>query len=103
MPKFVSDGGKLIEGWMFHCPACNTLHRIQVDKNHKPCWEWNRDVENPTVSPSILVRWSTMDKPNQKCHSFVKNGHIQFLGDCTHEYKNQTLEIPDWYDMNDWD
>lgn len=101
MPKLVTDGGKVIEGWMFHCPGCHTLHRIQTDKNHKPCWDWNGDVDNPTINPSILVRWSREGKKDQRCHSFVKDGKIQFLGDCTHDLKNQTVEIPDWFETYD--
>ncbi len=29
-------------------------------------------------------------------HSFVVDGHIQFLGDCTHELAGQTVDIPDF-------
>ena len=27
------------------------------------------------------------------CHSFVTDGKIQFLGDCTHELAGQTVEL----------
>lgn len=30
------------------------------------------------------------------CHSFIKDGKIQFLGDCTHALANQTVDLPDW-------
>ena len=30
------------------------------------------------------------------CHSFVVDGRIQFLGDCTHELACQTVDIPDF-------
>jgi hypothetical protein len=30
------------------------------------------------------------------CHSFVRDGQIQFLGDCTHALKGQTVERPEW-------
>lgn len=30
------------------------------------------------------------------CHSFVTEGRIQFLGDCTHALANQTVDLPDW-------
>ena len=30
------------------------------------------------------------------CHSFVVNGQIQFLPDCTHALAGQTVPIPDW-------
>ena len=32
------------------------------------------------------------------CHSFVTNGRIQYLGDCTHKLAGQTVDLPDWED-----
>lgn len=32
------------------------------------------------------------------CHSFVTDGRIQFLGDCTHSLAGQTVDLPDWVD-----
>lgn len=51
-------------------------------------WTWNGDKEKPTVRASILVRGQF------RCHSFVTDGKIQFLGDCTHELKGQTVDLP---------
>lgn len=54
----------------------------------------------PTFKPSILVtlRWSENDasEKDEVCHSFVTDGQIQFLGDCTHELAGQTVPIPEW-------
>lgn len=30
------------------------------------------------------------------CHSFVSEGVIQFLSDCTHSLTNQHVELPLW-------
>lgn len=30
------------------------------------------------------------------CHSFVTDGKIQFLNDCFHSLKGQTVDLPDW-------
>jgi hypothetical protein len=33
------------------------------------------------------------------CHTFIKAGMIEFLGDCTHKLKGQTVPLPplpDW-------
>jgi hypothetical protein len=30
------------------------------------------------------------------CHSFVVDGRIQFLGDCTHHLAGQTVDLPPW-------
>jgi hypothetical protein len=55
------------------------------------CWSWNGDVENPTLKPSILTR--TGADFEVICHSWVNDGKVQFLGDCSHELAGQTLEL----------
>ena len=83
----------------FTCPGCKNLHqlRVRADPEVHPSWTWNGSVEAPTFQPSIL---STMGPfPNGRtevCHSFVRDGRIEFLNDCTHSLANQTVEIPDW-------
>ncbi len=54
-------------------------------------WEFNGDFEKPTFYPSVLVRGGDIN-----CHSFIKNGMIQFLHDCSHKMKNATVKIPDF-------
>lgn len=46
-------------------------------------WQWNGDVNYPTIHPSILTR-SNYSKGEVVCHSWVRDGKVQFLGDCTH-------------------
>ena len=33
---------------------------------------------------------------NTVCHSFVTDGRIQFLADCTHALAGQTVDLPEW-------
>lgn len=54
-------------------------------------WSWNGDLEKPTLKPSIKTNIGN----GQICHSFVNDGKVQFLSDCTHEFKNQTIELLD--------
>jgi len=71
-------------------------HRVAVGDGGGPRWGWNGSMENPTFSPSILVEWE--HGPNYEkrvCHSFVTDGNIQFLGDCTHKLAGQTVPLPD--------
>jgi hypothetical protein len=37
----------------------------------------------------------------QVCHSFVTDGRIQYLSDCTHAMAGQTKELADW--PAEWD
>lgn len=79
------------------CPGCGGAHRIIVEKladPSGPLWEWDGNLDAPTVSPSILVRGA-----RHVCHSFLRAGRWQFLSDCTHELAGQTVAmkpLPDW-------
>jgi hypothetical protein len=72
---------------MFYCPGCKTPHSFSVR-----FWEWNKNLETPTVRPSLLTEGPSIGK----CHLFITDGLIQFLGDSTHELANQTVDLPDW-------
>jgi hypothetical protein len=66
-----------------------------------PNWTWNGSVDSPTLKPSILTKggWrkclETGEYVEHVCHSFVNDGKVQFLSDCTHEFAGQTLDLLD--------
>lgn len=69
-------------------------------------WTWNGSAKAPTFMPSVLVTYNGRDAgqdrgdgrraPPAVCHSFVVNGQMQMLGDCTHALAGQTVPIPPW-------
>lgn len=75
--------------YIFMCPGCNSPHTFN------DTWQFNGDIEKPTVSPSLLVTYPPDSALKDRCHSFIKDGMIQFLNDCTHELKGQTVELPE--------
>lgn len=81
----------------FWCPGCDEAHAVQVGGEHPgPKWSWNGSLERPTFQPSVLVRGNKGDTVNPYvCHSFVVEGRIQFLGDCTHALAEQTVDLPE--------
>lgn len=90
------EGGGLI----FFCPGCKSGHMIRHGEGPGPRWTWNGDADRPTFSPSVLVTYSGSDAgkdgaPPAVCHTFVTDGRIQFLSDCSHELAGQTVELPD--------
>jgi len=88
----VSDRGECLA---FRCPGCGYDHAFHVggDAKRRPQWTWNGSLESPTFMPSIVV---FKDDPIRRCHSFVKDGKIQFLDDSFHALKGKTVELPDW-------
>jgi len=76
--------------YLYNCPGCGYEHAFGLRSeggNH----EFNMDLNNPTVSPSLLQNFS----PDKKCHSYIKNGKIEFLSDCWHKLAGQTVELPE--------
>lgn len=60
-------------------------------RRETPCWTWNGNIESPTLKPSVL---SKMGRDGSVvCHSWINDGKVQFLADCTHEFKGQTLDL----------
>lgn len=116
MSKVIFDNGNV----SFKCPGCRLSHVLPIEGNGTT-WQFNGDVDKPTLSPSILARggccyepdWHQHEKrydpdgdgcdkgnPDEDgismchvCHSFVRDGMIEFLGDCTHALAGKTVEL----------
>jgi hypothetical protein len=80
----------------FYCPGCKCDHGVWLQKDgySGPAWGFNGDYDRPTFTPSIKVIFPFAGKVNI-CHSFVKDGMIEYLSDCTHELAGQTVELPE--------
>jgi len=105
--------GDFLGGLSFICPGCGDTHYVPVGSGGGPRWGWNDRLDLPTFTPSVLVRsghfvpghddgtcWCNWpDKaefPDLKCyvcHSFVTDGRIEFLNDCTHGLAGQTVDL----------
>jgi hypothetical protein len=93
----IEDYGVVV-GYMFDCPGCGMAHALHIHpfkNDNGASWRWNGDMEKPTFSPSILVRiqFERSDKPDIVCHSYVRDGMIQFLSDCSHSFAGKTVEM----------
>ncbi len=88
-------GGGRVAFW---CPGCDSAHQIRVE-GAAGGWEFDGNADAPTFSPSILVNGGRVNGrfvSEAVCHSFVRAGQIEFLGDCTHAFAGQTVALPDW-------
>lgn len=84
--------------------------------HHGPQWGFNGNLALPTFTPSIAARsghhangkdecYCNMSQriPGEEdhpewcyvCHSYVTDGRIQFLDDCTHALRGQTVDLPE--------
>ena len=71
---------------LFYCPGCDGPHALNTNR-----WTWNGDCDKPTFSPSVLVTGG-----GTRCHSYLREGRIEFLGDCAHALAGQTVDLPGW-------
>lgn len=113
----IHETGNASPSHCFWCPGCEVAHGIDGK------WSFNGDLDRPTISPSVLMTGRTwvLDDPTapvvfedvpgmqgvrrdarpgrfieSRCHSFVTDGHIQFLTDSTHQLAGQTVDLPAW-------
>lgn len=107
------------------CPGCGEMHQVTIKVQPRgregPLWGWNGDGDAPTFTPSVLIRGVRLDmdddeldrilaeynlptdrerlladrRVNTVCHSFITDGRIRFLGDCTHALAGRTVDLPD--------
>jgi hypothetical protein len=102
----VLEGGLLA----FWCVGCKEAHAIPVNRP----WRFNGNYDRPTFTPSILITsgckcvgwsgecWCTYNAKHPqdpapfkcgRCHTFVTDGRIQFLSDCTHDFAGKTVDL----------
>lgn len=106
------SGGQL----RFKCPGCNSNHVVNITGAGNARWGFDGNYERPTLTPSVLVQvghyiqgresecWCDYNRgksPEEicfecvRCHSFVRNGYIEFLSDCSHALAGKTVPLPD--------
>ena len=96
----------------FRCPGCKDEHVVPGNR-------WRITGTTPqdvTCEPSLLVTsghfcegrkedngcWCDYAKNHPefdsftcyRCHSYIRSGQIQFLGDCSHALAGQTVPLP---------
>jgi len=104
--RIAKDPHGWVYGHAFYCEGCDQEHLID-DR-----WTFNKDLNNPTFDPSLHITYKhpkgySNDNPAPKnydgeyiedvCHSFIRDGMIEYLTDCTHELAGKTIELKEYY------
>lgn len=81
--------------YLLWCDGCGESHAIYHNcQTVSINWNFNGDFVKPTFSPSLKVTFTRNDgRGDTVCHSFIRNGEIQFLNDCTHELAGKTIQL----------
>lgn len=77
---------------LFHCPGCIKIHHVRIG-GPGPTWEWNLDMEEPTFVPSLIYNSQTN---HLRCHSYVREGTIEYLSDTQHSLAGHKVPLPEW-------
>lgn len=103
--RFNDSEGWFGQGFAHWCPACETMHGFAVERPFRNGAKWTFDgnLDRPTFTPSMNIKINTPDMgkdyqpdvSSSVCHYFLKEGNLQFLGDCTHAMKGQTVPLPE--------
>lgn len=102
--RTVTDGKVTYEHLLFVCQGCiaggpngyDGIHALPVNTEVKsPSWNWNGDLEKPTLHPSILSFGEVVPEGYSRCHSFLTDGVFNFLEDSTHSLAGQSVPLPD--------
>jgi hypothetical protein len=80
-----NSAGEKENKYMFYCEGCKQNHSFDER------WTFNGDIVKPTFTPSLLYNASVPNRPT--CHSYVTDGKIQYLNDCTHTLAGQTIDL----------
>jgi hypothetical protein len=85
---------KLVEGvpgvYLHYCPGCELYHYFHTTypNRSKATWSFDGNMTQPTFHPSMNIVG--------QCHYWLRNGKIEFLGDCDHSLRNQTVDLPEF-------
>ena len=84
------------------CPGCKCIHFVPTATSNAGGhqWGWNGSLTAPTLSPSVKMTSPRggISGRSDCCHLFIREGRIEFCGDCTHELSGQTVPmiVPDF-------
>ena len=85
-----------VAGYTIICPACRDHHEQNMGRHFlDDRWTFNKNLTLPSFSSSLLVHEiEEMKDIFPKCHSYINDGKIWYLDDCTHAMAGQTVELP---------
>ena len=76
--------------YIFYCPGCENNHTVATGLGGHVL---TGSKDKPTIKPSVLSE-ADDDYNVPRCHSWVTNGKIRFLYDCTHRLAGKTVDLP---------
>ena len=84
---------------LFFCAGCKEPHffRLRADplEPGAPVWSWNGSRTAPSCEPSLVNNAVKPDGTKVvRCHLFLRDGVVEFLGDCAHAVRGKVPLAP---------
>src|ERR1700739_1992527 len=85
----VADGN-IREYVYYWCSGCDRAHSVPAERGN-----WNKRVEPQTLHPSVRPYYVHPETKVEitSCHYFLKNGVIEYCGDCPHDLNGQKVPL----------
>lgn len=91
--SWTSKAGRTGITWW--CPGCQHAHSVATDGGERPVWEFDGNLDLPTIMPSYREfipaipghAYVPHRTERTTCHCWVKAGQIEFLADSGHELR----------------
>lgn len=85
---YVNPDKQAVEQYQFFCPGCNCTHGFKT-RGQAPNWDFNGNLELPTVNPAMYFRLGTRGV----CRFKIVNGQLVYNPASTHAYSGQTVDM----------
>lgn len=85
--------------WVGHwCPGCRCAHVFYVNRDKRPCWTFDGNVEKPSFAPSMRSFTPANEKDGTPevtlCHYVLTAGVINFLPDSSDHDLRGEVPLP---------
>jgi hypothetical protein len=92
----ITEKGEFRGQYLWWCPGCGEYHGVWTEEPNsltQAHWSFNGNREKPTFEPSILVGGVDRDGNDRRCHCFIRDGIIEYCGDCSHALAGQKVAL----------
>ncbi|MET3981754.1 hypothetical protein ABIB62_004371 [Mucilaginibacter sp. UYP25] len=78
--------------YIFYCPGCEANHLVSIAPKAGTYHTLTGTLARPTIRASVMVA-GNKKLGIHRCHSFVTEGMIAYLDDCTHPLAGKTVSM----------
>lgn len=78
--------------YIFYCPGCEVNHLVSTVPKVGTYHTLTGSLAKPTIRASVMVL-GNKKRGVDRCHSFITDGVIEYLDDCTHALAGKKIPM----------